>query len=75
MNAEKDLGTIPKYRVERINDIQGKHSLCSVFVLDPQHDPIAVQALACYAEQARLAGYEVLAADLEAWVAQYGDTD
>lgn len=75
MNYEKNLGIIPKYRVERINDIKGKHSLCSVFVLDPQHDPLARDALLCYAEQARDAGYEVLAADLEEWVGQCGRAD
>ncbi len=42
-----------KYRVERLNDPEGKHAGCWYFVLDPHHDPHAVAALRRYAYSVR----------------------
>lgn len=66
--GEKQAGILPKYDVARLNDADGKHDDCRYFVLDPQHDPIAVDALRMYAKVAREAGYIALAGDLEAWL-------
>lgn len=45
-------GLYEKYRVER-NDPTGKHADCRYFVLDPQHDPVAREALILYAARTR----------------------
>ena len=71
--TERDKGLIPKYRVERNGDPEGKHDECRFFVLDPQHDLIARRALAYYANDAREEGYKALADDLEAWVRSLWD--
>jgi hypothetical protein len=64
--AEKDgRGLHDKYRVERVNDPDGKHASCSYFVLDLRHDPLALGALRRYAHDARNAGYVALADDLD----------
>ena len=39
-----------KYHVEKLNDSEGKHADCCFFVLDLTHDPLALIALAAYAE-------------------------
>lgn len=57
---EKDQGVIEKYTVTRNNDTEGKHDECWYFVLDPRHDPIAVEALMTYATEARERGYQAL---------------
>ncbi|MGE3795089.1 MAG: hypothetical protein AB7I38_14340 [Dehalococcoidia bacterium] len=61
-------GLRPKYHVERLNDPDGKHDHCRYFVLDPQHDPIAREALRRYMTVAREQGYGALADDLWAWI-------
>ena len=61
---EKQTGIIGKYRVERVSDPEGKHSDCWYFVLDPQHDPIAREALLTYATEARDHGYQALHDDI-----------
>lgn len=61
---EKRLGIIGKYRVERVNDPDGKHADCWYFVLDPTHDPIAREALMTYATEAREHGYQALYDDI-----------
>ena len=65
--AEKDAGLEGRYRVKKINDPTGKHDGCRYFVLDPQHDLLALQALKYYARLARNAGYVPLADDLDQW--------
>lgn len=60
-------GLESRYYVERLNDAAHKHDGCRYFVLDPQHDPIAVRALRVYAAAANEAGYVPLAADLWEW--------
>ena len=57
-----------RYHVERLNDTEGKHADCRYFVLDPQHDPIAREALKTYANHAQAKGYVTLADDLFAWL-------
>ena len=67
MRHSRDAGLEGRYRVEKINDPTGKHDDCRHFVLDPQHDPLAVRALRVYAAAANEAGYVRLAADLWEW--------
>jgi hypothetical protein len=57
-----------RYHVERLNDESGKHTDCRFFVLDPQHDPLAREALGTYARAAAAAGYQTLATDLYGWL-------
>ena len=64
---ERPEGLIEKYHVQRANDPLGKHSGCRYFVLDPRHDPLAINALLTYASDADRAGYHSLARDLRAW--------
>jgi hypothetical protein len=68
--AEEDRGLEHRYDVKRVNDAAGKHDDCRFFVLDPKHDPIARVAVSAYADEARAAGYDALADDLEALVNQ-----
>lgn len=73
--TDKTQGLIDKFTVRRHNDPAHKHDDCRYFVLDPQHDPLALSALAMYAAIARLSGYTALADDLKAWVQQIEDTE
>lgn len=57
-----------RYEVHKIDDPDGKHDDCHYFVLDPQHDPIAREALRRYAMLARHAGQGDLALDLHDWL-------
>ena len=61
-------GLYGKYRVERVNDMDGKHDGCRYFVLDPQHDPYAIDALAAYADACRYTNPN-LSADIQEWIA------
>lgn len=65
--TEKDAGLEARYHVRKINDPTGKHDDCRYFVLDPQHDPLAVVALLAYERAAREAGFHALADDLYEW--------
>jgi hypothetical protein len=56
-------GLEARYEVKKINDPEGKHDNCWVFVLDPKHDPHAVNAIIAYAESIQ-AENPVLARDL-----------
>lgn len=58
-----------RYFVQRVNDTSGKHSDCRYFVLDPTHDPLAVEALRTYSRAIR-ATNPTLADDLDAWIGQ-----
>ena len=54
-----------KFRVERVDpEAQERHKDCWVFVLDPEHDPVARVALAAYATAAVEAGLLDIAVDL-----------
>lgn len=68
--AEKDAGLLPKYEVTRLGDQTGKHDECRFFVLDPQHDPIAREALRDYAVHALSYGYVALYQDLDRWLTE-----
>lgn len=61
-----------RYTVRKINDPEGKHDACRYFVLDPQHDPIAREALRHYASLVRPLA---LAADLDAWLNEITEAD
>lgn len=61
-------GLEARYEVKKINDPEGKHDECRYFVLDPQHDPIARQALRTYATAAGVSGYFELRSDINNWV-------
>lgn len=68
------MGLYSKFRVVRKDGKSArgrKHFGCRYFVLDLTHDPLALPALRAYADAARSAGYEALAADL-AEIAQAG---
>lgn len=58
-------GLRDKYRVERHDDRTGKHNGCRYFVLDPQHDQIAREALVLYAART---GNADLRRDLRDWL-------
>ncbi len=65
-----NAGLTEKFHVERLTP-SGRgidHADCRYFVLDPQHDPVALSALAKYAIGARARGDARLAADLNQWV-------
>jgi len=67
--AENDAtGLEPRYHVEKIDDPNGKHDDCRYFVLDPQHDPLAREALLRYALLAGQTGNSELARDLREWL-------
>lgn len=68
MNDEREQGLLHKYDARRVSDPEGKHDDCRYFVLDPQHDPIAREALRFYARRAGSEGYHALASDLVEWV-------
>ena len=59
-------GLESRYNVSKLNDPTGKHEECRYFVLDPQHDLYALQALKYYARIVEKAEPE-LSADLKAW--------
>lgn len=68
LDPDERSGLYGKYRVERIGDPNGKHADCRYFVLDPQHDPIAREALARYSYLANARGFWLLSRDLNAWL-------
>lgn len=64
----EERGLYGKYRVERLNDPERKHAECRYFVLDPQHDPIARDAIELYATRAGRIGHTELEVDLGEWL-------
>jgi len=67
--GDKAKGLYQKFTVARTDGSSkkgGKHEGCRYFVLDIDHDPLALHALRVYAKDARSAGYSLLADDLEA---------
>ena len=60
---DKKRGLYRRYRVDRLDDVLGKHNDCLFFVLDLDHDPHAIPAIIAYIESCE-ADYPVLAADL-----------
>ena len=56
-------GLYPKWTVNRRGDLEGKHRLCEVFVLDWNHDPFAVSAALAYVAVCQ-SEYPLLASDL-----------
>jgi hypothetical protein len=68
-----ETGLESRYHVRKIKDPEGKHDECRYFVLDPQHDPLALRALRVYAAAANSGGYVRLAADLWKWIDEIED--
>ena len=68
LSDEATTGLEARYHVEKINDPTGKHDGCRFFVLDPQHDPIAREALRDYAVHALSYGHVALYQDLDRWL-------
>ena len=67
--GDRTRGLYEKFTVRRTDgsDEPGlKHDGCDYFVLDLVHDPLALAALAAYADAAEADGYGLLAADLRA---------
>ena len=58
-------GLEARYHVHKIEDPEGKHDNCRYFVLDPQHDPLAAEALHFYAMNTE---NDELAEDLFDWL-------
>jgi hypothetical protein len=65
---ERFTGLHHKYDVTRRNDPEGKHAECRYFVLDPQHDPLAREALETYSDAAFSAGYIALSKEIDHWI-------
>ena len=63
--TDKERGLYRKYRVSRLDDVEGKHNECFYFVLDTVHDPFATPALRAYANACR-EEFPVLAQDIDA---------
>lgn len=67
--GDKSRGLYAKFKVRRRDnkDVMpgDKHYGCDYFVLDLDHDELALPALATYARTARAEGYNLLADDLE----------
>lgn len=71
---DKSKGLIDKFYVQRHdNETNRNHDGCRYFVLDPQHDIMALAALSFYGQLARQAGFTPLADDLTAWVREIED--
>lgn len=69
---KRTVGLYHKYNVSRTDgssDPGGKHDGCHHFVLDIDHDPFALVAIAAYSEACK-GEYPVLAEDLEVISAQ-----
>lgn len=64
MTQERDEGIIRKWAVTRIDDMLGKHDGCFLMVMDPAHDPHAMEVLKSYAIRVMLDGYYQLAEEL-----------
>lgn len=70
---DKTQGIIDKFKVWRNHDPTHRHDDCRYFVLDPQHDILALAALSFYGQLARQAGFTPLADDITAWVREVED--
>lgn len=68
MSETTTTGLEQRYEVKKIHDPEGKHDACRYFVLDPEHDRIAVDALRAYATRAGADGLFALRADLHEWL-------
>lgn len=60
----------PKYRVEKLVDPAGKHDNCQFFVLDPEHDVHARDALRQYAIACKTTD-PTLSGVIAAWLSTY----
>ena len=68
-------GIFRKFEIRRVDGSDapgGKHHGCRYFVLDMDHDPYAVAALAAYARACR-DSHPALSGDLERWLAEKAD--
>jgi hypothetical protein len=67
-DSDAQLGLYRKFNVTR-HDPTGKHEDCFYFVLDVDHDRMAIPALEAYIIAAEEHGYNSLASDLRGVVA------
>jgi len=65
---DTERGMFGKFYVKHMHDPEGKHDECRYFVLDPQHDQVARDALAIYEANIRPTKPK-LADDIRAWLA------
>ena len=63
---DKTRGLYRKYKVDRLDDVDGKHNNCQYFVLDLDHDPHALPAIKAYIESCG-EEYPILADDLQSY--------
>lgn len=74
--GDKSRGVYEKFTVTRTDgksEPGEKHDGCRYFVLDLDHDPHAVPAIAAYAYSCRAAGYYQMADELQAWLKAQSD--
>lgn len=62
-DPDKKKGLYQKYQIKRLNDKEGKHKNCLLYVLDLNHDKFAIPALKAYIEACEKE-YPLLANDL-----------
>jgi hypothetical protein len=74
MTPENEQGLFPKYRVDRLVDPAGKHDRCRYFVLDPEHDEFAREALRLYSVVCQ-ADFPELATDLRGWLKDFPEPE
>jgi Rad3-related DNA helicase len=67
---EQPGGLENRYRVEKLVDPAGKHDRCKFFVLDPEHDVHARDALRQYAIACKHSNPK-LAQDIDQWLKEY----
>lgn len=68
--SDKNRGLYEKFHVIRTDGRSNpgqKHARCRYFVLDLDHDPFAIEAIAAYAEACQET-LPALAKDLDAWL-------
>lgn len=63
--VDNGVGLEARYEVKKLNDPTGKHDRCGYFVLDPQHDETAAEALRYYASRTP---HIALRRDLNGWL-------
>lgn len=65
-DPDRERGLYQKFMVERMNvEAAERHKDCDFFVLDLQHDALALPAMEAYIKACREHGYHKLAADLQ----------
>jgi len=72
-DPDRERGLYSKFLVERMDvEAAQRHRDCDFFVLDLNHDALAIPALEAYVKAARENGYHKLAADLQKKIDKHG---